>query len=263
MQIVRPLARAIVVLLALGAFLAATAQQASAHATFLGAPSARAGEDVRLTLDVPHERDEGIFNTKVRIRLPTGWSSVSCEPFATWTCSTTGTVIEFVKQVGADPAQDETFIFSVRAATAGLALFPVQQIYSSGEDVLWQDTAQLTVSAAVTPTTVVPSGPTTSPSPGQPADSADPAAGPDQPVGRTSDSGESNEQSSGGASNGADGANAATSDQEVAGAADRGVSSSGESGSSLPVILAIVIAAAVAVAASALLALRRRRAAES
>ena len=122
MQILRPLARALVLPVALGAILAATAQPASAHATFLGAPSVRVGEAVRLTLDVPHERDEETFNTKVRIRLPTGWSSVSCEPFATWTCSTAATVIEFAKQVGADPAQDETFIVAVRAGSAGLAL---------------------------------------------------------------------------------------------------------------------------------------------
>jgi hypothetical protein len=265
MQIRRPLARAVVVLVALGAILAATAQPASAHATFLGAPSVRVGEDVRLTLDVPHERDEETLNTKVRISLPTGWSSVSCEPFATWTCSAAGTVIEFVKQVGADPAQDETFIFSVRAGTAGLAVFPVQQIYSSGEDVLWQDTARLTASTAVAPTTSSPSGPMTSSVPGQsadPADPEDPDSAADQSVNGLSQPGESNGGGSGAVSGGLlaeDGAVDAAAADGTPSAAEDASSSGGGSDSSLPRFLAVSVTALVVAGGVAVLIGRRRR----
>lgn len=263
MQIRRPLARAVVVLVALGAILAATAQPASAHATFLGAPSVRVGEDVRLTLDVPHERDEETLNAKVRISLPTGWSSVYCEPFATWTCSAAGTVIEFVKQVGADPAQDETFIFSVRAGTAGLAVFPVQQIYSSGEDVLWQDTAQLRVSPAVSPTTRLDSESTSTSGPDQDSGPVDPGAGPARPVDGSSATNAATEGSDGVSSAAVDVTDeAAAGGTDVsgtdAGGNDRAVGSTGDPGSSVPIVLSVILAAVVALGVGLVLLLRRR-----
>ena len=94
MQIIRFLSRAAVLISALAAaLLSVMSAPASAHATFLGAPTVAAGDDVRLMLDVPHERDESIHNVEVRIQVPSGWLPVSCQPFATWTCSISGAVL--------------------------------------------------------------------------------------------------------------------------------------------------------------------------
>lgn len=255
MQILRLLARTAILLGTLfAALVGAMVMPASAHATFLGAPTVAAGDDVRLALDVPHERDESIHNVEVRIQVPSGWSPVSCEPFATWTCSISGAVIGFVKETGADPAQDETFIFVVHASATGPALFPVQQVYSSGEDVLWADTARLTAGPPTTapPTTVEPSGPTT------PSDSvlstedrgivSEPpvvgVAGPDAPDGPASEDPVSPADA---------GAGSAIAGQE--GATDE--SSGASSSSALPVVIAVV--ALVALGSGAILVVRRRR----
>ena len=134
---------------------------ASAHATFVSPATAAVGTEVSFTLDVPHERAEDVFNTVVRIKVPDGWSGISCDPFPTWTCTAGPSEIDFMKDSGAEPAQDETFLFAARANDAGQVAFPVVQIYSTGENVLWQDTAIVMADGGDPPITEVPTVPTT------------------------------------------------------------------------------------------------------
>jgi hypothetical protein len=134
---------------------------ASAHATFVSPATATVGTDVSFTLDVPHERAEDVFNTVVRIKVPDGWTGISCDPFPTWTCTAGPGEIGFIKDSGAAPAQDETFRFAARANDAGRVAFPVVQIYSTGENVLWQDTAIVAAESGANSVTEMPDVPTT------------------------------------------------------------------------------------------------------
>ena len=134
---------------------------ASAHATFVSSTTVAVGTDVSFTLDVPHERAEDVFNTVVRIKVPDGWRGISCDPFPTWTCTAGPGEIDFIKDSGAEQAQDETFRFVARANDTGQVAFPVVQIYSTGENVLWQDTAIVMADGGDPPITEVPAVPTT------------------------------------------------------------------------------------------------------
>lgn len=150
--------KVLVVLAAFGAGLVSmvvAGSPASAHATFVTPATAAVGTEVSFTLDVPHERAEDVFNTVVRIKVPKGWSGISCAPFPTWTCTANSGEIDFIKDSGAEPAQDETFLFVARADDAGQVAFPVVQIYSTGENVLWQDTARVTAEGGDPPVTEV------------------------------------------------------------------------------------------------------------
>ena len=132
---------------------------ASAHATFLSPTTAAVGSDIQFTLDVPHERDEDTYNVVVRVKIPDGWRGVSCDAFPTWTCSIGAGEIDFSKAVGSAPAQDETFRFVAHADVAGRAVFPVVQIYSTGENVLWQDTATITAVGSTPSSSIAPVDP--------------------------------------------------------------------------------------------------------
>lgn len=156
--------RIALVVIGMGLWGTAAAGPASAHATFVSPAVADVGTDVDFTLDVPNERDEETFNVVVRVRIPDGWTPVSCRAFPTWTCSVLSGEIDFRKDAGADAAQDETFLFTARPTRPGRSVFPVVQIYNSTEDVLWADTATVEVrdqSPTTVTTTVMPaaSGP--------------------------------------------------------------------------------------------------------
>ena len=59
-----------------------------AHAVFVGAPASVAADtDIALTMNVPHERDDTTYNVEVAIRLPEGWTGLSCQSKPTWTCA--------------------------------------------------------------------------------------------------------------------------------------------------------------------------------
>ncbi|HEY7628625.1 MAG TPA: DUF1775 domain-containing protein [Ilumatobacteraceae bacterium] len=129
--------------IALCSVLAAFPELASAHAVFVNPPGSVAiGSDVTLTMNVPHEREEGIYNVDVAVRLPQGWNGVSCQSKATWTCSIAPSsgydVVHFAKDASAAPAEDETFVMTVHAGgSAGTVSFPTLQTYSTGEVVGW------------------------------------------------------------------------------------------------------------------------------
>jgi hypothetical protein len=131
----------IVAWLALGG----TAGVASAHAEFYRA-TVPISSTTSITLNVPHERAADVYNITVRIQIPGNWQATGCQSPSGWTCGAGG-VIEFSKL---DPATElgtaEDFTFTLTApASLGEARFPVVQIYSTGENVLWQGTANLTV----------------------------------------------------------------------------------------------------------------------
>ena len=137
-----PCFSALVVLL-----LSASAAAASAHAVFVGAPNGvPTNSEQALSMGVPHERDDTTYNVDIVIAMPAGWQPLSCQTKSTWSCSigTSGDrqVIHFVKAAGASVAEDETFQFSVRAAsTVGSFSFPTIQTYNTGEVVRWIDAA--------------------------------------------------------------------------------------------------------------------------
>lgn len=139
-----PVLRRLVLVFALvPVLLGALASAAAAHATFSGAPGAvAAGSELTLTMDVPHERDDTTYNVGVVVAMPAGWAARSCEAQATWTCrldaSGARATVQFTKDAGAAPGQDETFRFAVRAApSAGAYSFPTVQTYNTGEAVRW------------------------------------------------------------------------------------------------------------------------------
>jgi hypothetical protein len=139
---------------------------ASAHAEF-ESTSVTASSTTQVVLDVPHERAPNVFNTTVRIQIPSGWSSPTCTSPAGWTCSSSSGEVAFYKtDPGSIVDSSEVFGFALSApASAGTATFPVAQIYDTGENVLWSSSAQLQVTSGQAPTT---SAPQPSPSPTTP-----------------------------------------------------------------------------------------------
>jgi uncharacterized protein YcnI len=116
---------------------------ASAHASFVGAPSGYpANSEQTLTMNVPHERDDTTYNVAVSVRIPATWSALSCQSKATWTCSIDVVdgrqVFRFVKTAGSEVAEDETFQFTARTApAAGTFSFETVQTYNTSEVVSW------------------------------------------------------------------------------------------------------------------------------
>lgn len=153
---------------ALASFLLATAAlvgPASAHATF-SVSSVPADSQVTLYMDVPHERADGIYNVKVVVAVPTGWSAVGCQQKATWSCGV-GTqsgrqVVQFTKAAGSGPAEDEGFVLTVRTGGVGTSSVPVLQTYSTGEEVGWIGAPGSPLPAPVLRTTAT-APPTTAP----------------------------------------------------------------------------------------------------
>jgi len=139
---------------------------ASAHAEF-ESTSVTASSTTQVVLDVPHERAPNVFNTTVRVQIPSGWSSPTCTSPAGWTCgSSSGEVAFYKNDPGSIVDSSEVFGFALSApASAGTATFPVAQIYDTGENVLWSSSAQLQVTSGQAPTT---SAPQPSPSPTAP-----------------------------------------------------------------------------------------------
>lgn len=181
-----------------------TAAPAGAHATF-ATSSVPVNSNQTLTMDVPHEREDNVYNTQVVVAMPVGWQASSCASKATWTCSI-GTqsgrqVVKFVKNSGAPRAEDESFTYAVHTASSvGSFAFPTLQTYSTGETVSWIGDPSAPEPApvlrtyegapppTVAPTTVPPHGspsvtaapgggstPTTSTGSGGPATTGDPA----------------------------------------------------------------------------------------
>jgi hypothetical protein len=165
---------------ALASFLVATATlvgTASAHATF-SVSSVPADSQVTLYMDVPHERADGIHNVKVVVAMPSGWSAVGCQQKATWSCgigSQSGRpVVQFTKDAGAGPAEDEGFVLTVRTGGVGTSSLPVLQTYSTGEEVGWIGAPGSPLPAPVLRTTAV-APPTTAPPATAPPVTAPPA----------------------------------------------------------------------------------------
>ena len=232
---------------------------ASAHATFVSPATAAVGTEVSLTLDVPHERAEDVFNTVVRIKVPDGWSGISCDPFPTWTCTAGPGEIDFMKDSGAEPAQDETFLFAARANDAGQVAFPVVQIYSTGENVLWQATAIVTAERGDPPVTEVPVVPTTrgdeSSTAGTPTSSA--AADEDPVVAGSAGGSDSGPNSTLSSDSTASPADVRALDATVVGE-DETTQSSGEGSSSGLMIVVVAAAALIAAGAATFVVIRRR-----
>ena len=138
---------------------------ADAHAEFQQG-SVAAGATITVTLDVPNERAAPAHTTTVRVQVAPGWQAPGCSAPAGWTCSA-GSEVDF-QMVGA--IEQESFVFTLIAPTTpGRATFPVVQLYSTGEDVLWSNTAVLDVTAAPTPTvapTTIAPGPSPTPTGG-------------------------------------------------------------------------------------------------
>lgn len=140
---------------------------AGAHATFVGTSTTLpVNTQQSLIMNVPHERDDSVWNTEVIIAMPSGWQAQSCQTKSTWTCAL-GTedgqpVVSWQKANGAAPAEDETFRFAVRtASTVGTYLFPTIQVYSDGEEVAWIGGSSSPEPAPVLKTVPQTTGPTT------------------------------------------------------------------------------------------------------
>ena len=156
-----------------------------AHVEFEAAPATVAPDsDIPLTLHVANEGEgPDDFTVGVAVRLPEGWTGVSCEEKPTWTCEITEVSqrveIHFDKDEGAAPAEDETFEFTLHSsATLGTATFPTLQTYSTSGEVGWvgdpdtefpaptlevADPAAETTTTAAAPTTAATTPPTTVP----------------------------------------------------------------------------------------------------
>ncbi|CAB4324023.1 MAG: DUF1775 domain-containing protein [Actinobacteria bacterium] len=232
---------------------------ASAHATFVSSTTVAVGTDVSFTLDVPHERAEDVFNTVVRIKVPDGWRGISCDPFPTWTCTAGPGEIDFIKDSGAEQAQDETFRFVARANDTGQVAFPVVQIYSTGENVLWQDTAIVMADGGDPPITEVPAVPTTRGDDSGPAGAPfSPAVADEDPVvvgsAGGSDPGPNSTPSSDSTVSRAD---VRALDATVAG--DDGTAPSSGEGSSSGLMIVVVAAAVLTAAGAATFVVIRRR----
>lgn len=119
------------------------ASPAHAHARFINTPgSIGLNSDVALTMFAEHEQGDGVWNVRLAIQVPSGWSAVSCETKATWTCAKSvdggHDVITFTKSAGAAPAEDESFTFTLHTGTtSGTSPVPTVQTYSNGFEALW------------------------------------------------------------------------------------------------------------------------------
>ena len=162
-----------------------------AHAVFVGAPaSVVADTDVALTMNVPNERDDTTYNVGVAIRLPQGWTGVTCQNKPTWTCSIGAEsgldVIRFDKDPNAAPAEDETFRITTHSGTTpGVVSFPTLQTYNTAEVVAWigpagsaEPAPTLEVTGASSPTTQVAAIPTVASTTVAPTTVAPPTAAP-------------------------------------------------------------------------------------
>lgn len=177
---------------------------ASAHAEFQTS-RVNAGSTTSVTLDVPDERSPDVYTTVVRVQVPAGWTAPSCTSPTGWDCSAMPEEIAFSKD---DPTSitnaSEAFTFSLTApATPGTTVFPVVQIYSTGENVLWSNSAQLQVVAAPGPTTPPPGpsttlGPTTTLAPTTTTRASSTTATPSTTAGATDDASATKKGSSSG-----------------------------------------------------------------
>jgi uncharacterized protein YcnI len=155
----RLLGRTTVVVAALAGLLIAGAGIASAHVT-VRSPDASPGGFGTVVFTVPNESDTAT-TTRVRIQIPdsTPWSSVSVEPVAGWTVTTTQTtlkkplttddgatvtsatsIIDFqaAKGGGIPPGQFQEFRLSGGPfPDSGKMTFNAVQTYSDGSEVAW------------------------------------------------------------------------------------------------------------------------------
>ena len=157
-----------------------------AHVEFEDAPASIAPDtDIALALHVANEGETpDDFTVGVAVRLPEGWTGVSCEEKPTWTCEIVEVSqrieIHFDKDEGAAAAEDELFEFTLHSsATLGTATFPTLQTYDSGNEVGWvgdPDTEfpapTLEVVDPAAPTTTTPDAATTTLAPAPPTDAA-------------------------------------------------------------------------------------------
>lgn len=223
---------------------------AFAHAEFQST-SVTASSTTQVLLDVPHERAPDVYTTIVRIQIPSGWSSPSCASLAGWTCSSSPIEVSFSKNdPGTIANASEVFRFALSApAATGTTIFPVVQIYNTGENVLWSSSAQLQVTPAQTPTT---SAPQPSPSPTAPN-------GPPTTTAQSESSNPGSEtegESSASIVSSPDSSKTITlsADQVDDSASDRSTSTS----SGAPLVVIAVIVAVIAVGGGAVVLVRRR-----
>lgn len=147
-----------------------SSSSAWAHASFVGGASGYpVNTDQTLTLNVPHERDGATFNVDVVIAIPAGWTALSCQTKATWTCSLgtvdTRPVVRFTKNEGVEPAEDQAFRFTARTApTVERFGFPTVQTYNTGEIVRWIGAAGAEKPTPMLATLPAGSAPQTTPS---------------------------------------------------------------------------------------------------
>jgi hypothetical protein len=163
------------------------AGRASAHATFPATSTVASGDRVRLTLNVPEERGDTVHNAQINVLIPTGWTQPACAAPPTWTCAPGSAdgqaTLNFTKTAGTDPLPtDENVTLILTAGPPGTAVFKVNQVYSSGESVLWGGPAAsetpaplLQVTAAAPTTTVPTTTPNSAPAPTTAATTTRPA----------------------------------------------------------------------------------------
>jgi uncharacterized protein YcnI len=121
----------------------ASAAPAGAHAT-LNVSAVPINTVQSLSMDVPHERADTVYNVSVVVALPdeAGWSAVDCQAQVTWTCQLTTQdgrkVVRFAKNPGAPRGNDEIFNFRVQVpGVIGSFAFPTVQTYNTNETVYW------------------------------------------------------------------------------------------------------------------------------
>lgn len=142
MQQLKKLVRTLPVVAVLALVAAATA---SAHA-HVGPPVTLAKETQLYSLAVPTEK-EGATTTKIVLTVPSGFSIDSFVPAPGWTreVQQTGSgedaVVQKVTWTGGSVATGEDSLFQFLASTnkAGTFTFQVQQTYSDGEIVNWNE----------------------------------------------------------------------------------------------------------------------------
>ncbi len=149
---------------------------AAAHATF-STSSVPADANVTLYMDVPHERADTVYNTRVVVAMPTGWQATGCQNKATWSCAVGSQdgrqVVTFTKATGAPRSEDEGFVLSVRTGPAiGSYSVPVLQTYNTGELVSWIGAAGSPAPAPVLRTVASTPPPTAPPVTAPPATAA-------------------------------------------------------------------------------------------
>jgi hypothetical protein len=159
---------------------------AGAHAYFNGVTSVPANAQRTLVMIVPHELEDGIYNTKVEIAVPNAWQVQGCTAQATWSCSSANDgafrVITWTKGAGQPPAGDEAFEFRVRSASsAGTWAFPTIQTYSDGTEAAWIGEPDAPEPAPRLQTT--PAGATTTRPPATPPPHGSPGPQPTAPNG--------------------------------------------------------------------------------